>query len=269
MIVNFLPKPLQKKEKYVIALLLLLILMVSTQFDSIVQSDMPLQATNRQAENPNNVLYGHIHIARTGGTSLNRQIATNYERVCGNKGFTNHLRFKYIKNNNLMESTNFDECDFISTEKDYTFWDQFEHQGRPVELHVPCKNPVSHLMSMVNYDGKAFGCGDGIAKQIDDVSHYVTHRFSQTLSQKENFALKCFDTSNTDKYVEYMAHNLEYTKINRLYKEMEKKKFHLQEDECVWEYPKMMDFIRKYMIDHFDYYAFCEECIGSTNDLFL
>lgn len=34
----------------------------------------------------NNIIYGHIHIAKTGGTSLNGMLANKFERICGHKG---------------------------------------------------------------------------------------------------------------------------------------------------------------------------------------
>jgi len=36
--------------------------------------------------NRNNIIYGHIHIAKTGGTSLNGMLANKFERICGHKG---------------------------------------------------------------------------------------------------------------------------------------------------------------------------------------
>ena len=33
-----------------------------------------------------NLIYCHVHIAKTGGTALNGILANKYERVCGNKG---------------------------------------------------------------------------------------------------------------------------------------------------------------------------------------
>lgn len=35
---------------------------------------------------PSTVLFGHVHMAKTGGTSLNGILANRFERVCGHKG---------------------------------------------------------------------------------------------------------------------------------------------------------------------------------------
>eukprot|EP00588_Corethron_pennatum_P022975 CAMPEP_0194318496 /NCGR_PEP_ID=MMETSP0171-20130528/15088_1 /TAXON_ID=218684 /ORGANISM="Corethron pennatum, Strain L29A3" /LENGTH=184 /DNA_ID=CAMNT_0039075417 /DNA_START=120 /DNA_END=671 /DNA_ORIENTATION=+ len=35
---------------------------------------------------PNAVMYGFLHMAKSGGTEVNGQLAMHYERICGNKG---------------------------------------------------------------------------------------------------------------------------------------------------------------------------------------
>jgi len=39
----------------------------------------------------NNTIYGHIHFAKTGGTSLNGMLANKFERICGHKGENHRL----------------------------------------------------------------------------------------------------------------------------------------------------------------------------------
>lgn len=34
------------------------------------------------------VIFGHFHMAKTGGTDLNGELALRFERVCGNKGYS-------------------------------------------------------------------------------------------------------------------------------------------------------------------------------------
>ena len=43
-----------------------------------------------------NITYGHIHMAKTAGTTLNSMLALNFERVCGHKGYS----FDYYQANN-------------------------------------------------------------------------------------------------------------------------------------------------------------------------
>ena len=36
--------------------------------------------------NSKNIIYGHVHMAKTGGTNVNGILANKFERVCGHKG---------------------------------------------------------------------------------------------------------------------------------------------------------------------------------------
>ena len=66
--------------------------LVATQSSKTVTKRMPVQSTKNNSAtttpNDNNVVYGHIHIMKTGGTSLNGILATKYERICGHKGYS-------------------------------------------------------------------------------------------------------------------------------------------------------------------------------------
>ena len=45
-------------------------------------------ATKDAATSHPPILYGHVHVAKTGGTSLNGILANTFERVCGHKGYS-------------------------------------------------------------------------------------------------------------------------------------------------------------------------------------
>ena len=49
-----------------------------------------------------NIIYGTIHVAKTGGSSLNDMLANKFERVCGNKGNT----YDYYSYNEGLKSMN-------------------------------------------------------------------------------------------------------------------------------------------------------------------
>lgn len=57
---------------------------------------------NNNNNNPNNnyhypdKLYGHVHMAKTAGTTLNGELAARYERVCGHKGYS----YDFYRSNN-------------------------------------------------------------------------------------------------------------------------------------------------------------------------
>ncbi|EJK57382.1 hypothetical protein THAOC_22578, partial [Thalassiosira oceanica] len=123
-----------------------------------------------------NVIYGHVHIAKAGGTSLNGILANKFERVCGHKGssydaYQRNEKAKKAEENGgslirgnfgvkadkyfRLGKAGFEDCDYISQEKEYGFWhEQFPNgklHGVPVELHVPCRDPLDHLLSQCNF----------------------------------------------------------------------------------------------------------------------
>ena len=51
-------------------------------------------------------IIGHIHMAKTGGTELNGMLASNFERVCGHKGYS-HDYYQYNERvRNTVNETN-------------------------------------------------------------------------------------------------------------------------------------------------------------------
>ena len=112
---------------------------------------------------------GHVHMAKTAGTSVNGLLASRYERVCGNKGYSYdsygaNLRMAASDGNPhkvkdsirtqfqgygrervplpFMDEIGFEDCDFISMESNWPFWRRFEDWPLPLELHVPCRDPL-------------------------------------------------------------------------------------------------------------------------------
>eukprot|EP00980_Cylindrotheca_fusiformis_P031805 scaffold27013_cov122-Cylindrotheca_fusiformis.AAC.1 len=133
----------------------------------VLIADVP--ANNQRYEYPP-VLYGHVHMAKTGGTSLNGMLANRFTRVCGNKGYSfdaynANLRAKQKEANGervvseheprdrikpaIMNEIGFHDCDFISQELPYDLWIKHfgdsKFFGIPMELHVPCREPLDHL----------------------------------------------------------------------------------------------------------------------------
>lgn len=123
----------------------------------------------------NNVIYGHVHMAKTGGSSINGMLALQYERVCGNKGYSfnayqaNNKNTRGETNQKYMVDWGFEDCDYISVETGYSVWrnwgsfwipmtEYFHSLNMTMELHVPCRDPLEHLMSMCNMKRRSFDC---------------------------------------------------------------------------------------------------------------
>ena len=118
------------------------------------------------------VVYGHVHIGKTGGTSLNGNLSVQYERVCGNKGASfsgiqaNELvlsgKTAFRKDNlttriarSTLDEIGYEDCDYISKEtwdhEDWEFWNKtftkyFLGTGvQAMELHVVSRRPSQRL----------------------------------------------------------------------------------------------------------------------------
>ena len=126
-------------------------------------------------------VYGHVHVAKTGGTTLNGIMANKFTRVCGHKGYSydaymdnerwknktkpktfvslpfsrSRVQFK------IMQEIGYDDCDYVSLEQGWKIWSTIfpngNFHGVPVELHVPCRDPLDHFMSQTR--GK-FSCNE-------------------------------------------------------------------------------------------------------------
>ena len=141
------------------------------------------------------VVFGHMHISKTGGTTLNGNLSVLFERVCGHRGYSYDAyqaneRFKKHGDEvnapqndsiakafkgfsrirvplKIREEIGFEDCDWISQaltrtadnpRSDWRFWGRFESWDLPVQLHVPCRDPVDHLLSQCNHRQVKFSC---------------------------------------------------------------------------------------------------------------
>jgi hypothetical protein len=50
------------------------------------------------------VVYGHVHLGKTAGTTINGELALHFERVCGNKGYS-YDAYQFNKRGNASESS--------------------------------------------------------------------------------------------------------------------------------------------------------------------
>uniref|UniRef100_A0A7S4SBI0 Uncharacterized protein n=1 Tax=Ditylum brightwellii TaxID=49249 RepID=A0A7S4SBI0_9STRA len=228
------------------------------------------------SNNNKSLLYAHLHMAKTAGTELNQQMARSYRRVCGNKGFTAQLSFWFIKRTQMFKRANYDDCSWLSSEEPVRFWDKLAGDSkRPVELHVPCRDPVDHLMSTIKYMGGTFDCDDvasssssnnnNMEAQIDKYMEWVKHRFTPRLYRHTNFHIKCFEHNRIDAYVDVMGQHLERrrNKIQKEHFEVPRK----HGDECIWRNGELKDYVNRYLLETYAYYNFCDQCMGSDRDI--
>jgi hypothetical protein len=253
----------------------------------------PLLAPGRYVH-PNKI-YGTIHIAKTGGTSLNGILANKFERVCGHKGYTYDAYRSNEKvkqkpesinmnkasrdrvNYGTMEEIGYENCDYVSHETKYKWWiNQFGNEsfhGIPMELHVPCRNPIDHLMSQCNYQKRRLNCTGSEKDFFNSIGACLLEltrrrsRFNHELAK--HFQLKCFDFKNQfTGYVEYMSERLQPRRlISKPYVKRETNKPRDKENECIWKRPDLMEKAHAHLMKRVDYYQFCAECMGSENEI--
>jgi len=244
------------------------------------------------------IIFGHVHVAKTGGSTINGILANKFEFVCGNKGNSfDAYRFNelakhgtnftiengYGRNDEFghagrdRDQYGYEDCDYISREVDWSAWtDDFEGgklHNITMELHVPCRDPLEHLMSQCNYRGRSINCGASSDEEfLDSVDDCVLgtdgmDRYSNEL--KKHFPVKCFDFKKSfTTYVDYMSTKLVKRRFESSpYKMRATNEPRNKDDECLWKRPDLMKIARAFLLHEFEYYQFCEECIGSENEI--
>ena len=281
------------------------------------QSNVPTTSSSSSSStgiNSSYPVYGHIHVAKTAGTSLNVYMASTYTRVCGHKGYS----FDFYQNNkripvdpetnealqdqvrdsvyaidqleraekkisgeltyfrgrvmfSVMDERGYEDCDWISNELPWYFWKRFSNWPIPLELHVPCREPLEHLMSQCNFQETEFDChAKDLAYEIDRCTLYLD-RYSDELQNLPNIDVKCFNNNVTfTKYLQYMKPpRLQLRRIPvRDPKPYATNRPRDLEKECIWKNKKLQEKVIAYLKEKYDYYSFCDQCLGSSQDLF-
>ena len=86
---------------------------------------------------------------------------------------------QFVHKEELENTIGFEDCDYISIEENWEFWPNTFPDGKfhniSMELHVPCRDPVDHILSQCNHKsakrGKEFkldcdGTDDDLYKSI-------------------------------------------------------------------------------------------------------
>ncbi len=182
------------------------------------------------------------------------------------------ISYKYKRYNrgrvpwSIMNEIGYEDCDFVSLEREWQSWKNVAAIW-PVELHVPCRDPLEHLMSQCNYQDLQFNC------TAIDLHHEVEscllhpNRFSAKLLHVKNLTLRCFNPTPMEPYIAYIDRFLERKRIEVTYVHRNTNNARDRNDECIWKNQKVMDLVKE-ILSSFDYYRWCNHCIGSENELF-
>uniref|UniRef100_A0A7S1BX85 Sulfotransferase domain-containing protein n=1 Tax=Corethron hystrix TaxID=216773 RepID=A0A7S1BX85_9STRA len=241
-----------------------------------------------------NVRYGLIHMPRTAGSDFNALLALRYEGVCGNKGNSN--RSSLAKKNSTKRNRNvnkimkkdyvlatFKKCNYVAMEWSSRYWVKvFGQEDRPLELHLPCRDPLDHFLSMCNLRAVNFTC-DGswdhsIRPQIERClgkwgGKIFAARFTSTKAfEHPNINLKCFHSpEGFNGYVDYMEARLRKKPVAREYVRHARKGLPRNKaKECLWKRKAQALLVQNFLVKkslYSNYFQFCDKCLGSENDL--
>lgn len=230
------------------------------------------------------VMYGHIHIAKTGGTTLNLLMANKYENVCGHKGYSydfvqanrrskihpgeaDDLYHKKYKNfdrtrvpSKIMDEIGYEDCHWISNEISFEWWRRFENWHEPVELHLPCRDPIEHLLSQRNYKNLPnINCTTFSQQDVD--KSLVSHdRFNfNILKTFKNITISCISFKDQFDGTYEKSLNLVRKRYSENLHTLKTNKDRSNES-CINENIHLNRRIRKYMVNNIDYYKFCHTC---------
>ena len=263
-------------------------------------SRLSLPNDKDQTKSYKDTMYAHLHVAKTGGTSLLYELAHLYQNVCGNKYNSKNIVeknldfFKTYEGNEYQLMSIQDQCDYFSAEVVYSFWIK-QNWTRPLELHIPCKDPIQLLMSNCYWPPKnnvGFDCSptsvtpEALGRQIDNCIKERL-RFNVNLYEKapsRNITIKCFDyKKGFNEYIEYMGQHLErnptienlvkfkkYKKVTKRVKVRRPNSYSGRNKtaECIWNDSDLLQRVKTYLFEKYSYFPFCAECLHSSHDLF-
>lgn len=200
----------------------------------------------------------------------------------------------------FVHEIGFEDCDWVSDEEPFGSWaPELVHQVEPykVEFHsmygsvnlncgcgcllidpflfsphwmpVPCREPINHLMSQCNFMNRKFNCTNDMEKEIRKCL-LLMHRFDEhgLLKKLPNATMKCFDPIPVDNYLDYMGKQLQARKITRPYIHRASNKPRDKEHECLLHDSSLQEKVKDWLVRNIPYYAYCNECLGSEDDLF-
>lgn len=253
---------------------------------------------NTSRKFPDDKIYGLIHIVKSGGTYVNQALANRFRGVCGNKGTSFHRyrfneilltnntqqvsdatsKFWDIKAQDFAADNGFEECDYISLETSSWFWKKTFPGGKlhdtPIELHVPCRETVDHILSSCSWLNVSLDCNIP-ARELFEIMEKKcliwSARYNHNLRQ--DFDVKCYDNDKTDEYVQFMSRLLQPRRFeSRPFVYFRTRWGNRDKDnECIWSRQDLLNEMERYFLSgnnvSHHYYQFCNECLGSENDL--
>ena len=175
----------------------------------------------------------------------------------------------------------FEDCDYVTFEntevkEGINFWirnfGNASFHGVPMELHVPCRDRIDHVMSQCNYHSYSLDCAitsnEDFFRTIEEKCfERIYQRYQHVL--KDHFDVKCFDVKKQfTTYASHMSQLLERKRFQSVpFIPRLSNRPRNRTKECIWSRPDLIEKLEKYLLENVPYYQFCEDCMGSDNDL--
>ena len=146
----------------------------------------------------------------------------------------------------------------------------------------PCRDPIDHALSYCNHHSNPkhrnkenyppVDCEAGFDSVVKQLEHCINpetaRRFNNGILKSPYIHAKCFDYRQTfTTYMDYMDRKLQRRRIVAEYTFRPTNKKRDRNAECLWKDLALMAEVRKQLLANFDYYQYCESCLGTANDI--
>ncbi|KAL7480962.1 hypothetical protein ACHAW6_006643 [Cyclotella cf. meneghiniana] len=173
----------------------------------------------------------------------------------------------------------YEDCDYISHEMNWYFWKNTfadgMFQGMQMELHVPCRIRIKHLMSQCNHHAPKkleLACNATTDEELfESVNECLLHMHRYDHELLKHFDVRCYDFEKQfTGYVPYMSGILRRRRFeSKPFQKRETNDPRNKTEECIWNNPGVLKKVDRYLLNTVPYYQFCNNCIGSKNELVL
>mmetsp|Transcript_38366 Transcript_38366/g.93171 ORF Transcript_38366/g.93171 Transcript_38366/m.93171 type:complete len:192 (+) Transcript_38366:1880-2455(+) len=138
----------------------------------------------------------------------------------------------------------------------------------PLEMHVPCRAPIQHLLSQCNMLRIKFNCSSRDPMSVEEQIRRCLvqpFRFSVNILKYQNITVKCFDPVPPHHYINYTSQRLQRKCIENSHIQRDTNKPRNKLAECLLleENKELHNLVYDMMVTAFPYYRFCDACMKS------
>eukprot|EP00934_Nitzschia_sp_Nitz4_P000713 Nitzschia sp. Nitz4//scaffold28_size193895//134169//135370//NITZ4_001674-RA/size193895-exonerate_est2genome-gene-0.135-mRNA-1//-1//CDS//3329546009//713//frame0 len=207
-----------------------------------------------------------------------------------------NLKCKFGKNKEPFQPAGenqkqgFEDCDYIALEQQPYVWGELAQtlsesplsdsdkeipssDTHPVQiqLHVPCRDPIDHLLSQCNHRRRKFECTPNATIWQTTIDNCMVEpkRFRyESWSENPLLQVKCFSDSQVPSYLEYMSGMLQPRRRKVVdYVNLSSNRARKKSKECLLSDDTLAREVRAYMMKTYPYYRWCQDCLSGPDNL--